>query len=376
MHALNQQSLLTPPSESSPEILSTAQTVLRAQARGLAYIADTYDKDPAVQNQFFLSLQYMHNAILSYGKIIITGMGKSYKIADKLVATMNSLGIHASTLHPSDALHGDLGVIKPTDVLVMITASGNTPELLNMLPHVPAGIPTLCLTNTMDSPLAKKSTAVLPAVVPPNLSEKAVYGLPAPTTTTTACLAVGDAVCITLAEMLTSDLNQRKANFGKWHPGGAIGQAYQADAASTGDAEAAAKHDAAKALEYVQSRISAWSDIPQLVSGYAGFETEVSAWRTCAAYPYVLLDNGRYLVSTSRISEVLARSLSSSSASASASGDWATTVRALEKGVPRQDVTLLRRCMVTDLHLLAQDTSVSVAVVLNEQGDRIGLFSR
>lgn len=374
MHSLNQQSLLTPPSESSPEILSTAQTVLRAQARGLAFIADTYDKDASVQNQFFLSLQYMHNAILSYGKIIITGMGKSYKIADKLVATMNSLGIHASTLHPSDALHGDLGVIKPTDVLVMITASGNTPELLNMLPHVPAGIPTLCLTNTMDSPLAKKSTAVLPAVVPPNLSEKAVYGLPAPTTTTTACLAVGDAVCITLAEMLTSDLNQRKANFGKWHPGGAIGKAYQADA----DADAAAKHDAAQALEYVQSRIVAWADIPQL-AGYAGFETEVAAWRTCAAYPYVLLDHGRYLVSTTRISEGLARSLASlagGNGGNSGSGDWATTVRALEKGVPRQDVTLLRRCLVTDLHLLAQDTSVAVAVVLNEKGDRIGLFSR
>ncbi|KAF5093291.1 hypothetical protein D0Z03_002477 [Geotrichum reessii] len=297
------QPIVTPPSESSPEILSTARTVLRAQAQSLAYISDIYERDASVQAQFFLSLQYMHNAILSNGKIVITGMGKSYKIADKLVATMNSLGIHATALHPSDALHGDLGVIKPTDVVVLITSSGNTPELLNILPHIAQGIPLLCLTCTLDSPLALKSTSVLPAVIPKGLTEKSVYGLPAPTTSTTACLAVGDAVCITLAEMLISDLNERRMNFGKWHPGGAIGQDFSKEQNKTAPVDVAA----------IRARITPWDRVPQIVAGSVA--SEAALWRLLASHAWVVYDNKK-LIATSAVIEALASTEHGDNASA------------------------------------------------------------
>ncbi|ODQ63461.1 SIS domain-containing protein [Nadsonia fulvescens var. elongata DSM 6958] len=221
-------SCLTPPSDASPaSVLDTARNIFQAQSRTVAHLENLYIDDKKTQDQFVKSLQFMHNALLINGKIVITGMGKSYKIADKLVATMNSLGIHAVPLHPSDALHGDLGIIKPSDVIIFITASGNTPEIINLLPHIPEHIPKICLTCRLDSTLAKASSAILSAQLPDELSESNIYGLPAPTTSTTACLVVGDAVCITLAEILVSDQKQRRNNFGKWHPGGAIGQDYE-----------------------------------------------------------------------------------------------------------------------------------------------------
>ncbi|KAF5094119.1 hypothetical protein D0Z00_003694 [Geotrichum galactomycetum] len=232
----------------------------------------------------------MHNAILSNGKIVISGMGKSYKIADKLVATMNSLGIHATALHPSDALHGDLGVIKPTDVVVLITSSGNTPELLNILPHIAQGIPILCLTCTLDSPLALKSTSLLPAVLPKDLTENSVYGLPAPTTSTTACLAVGDAVCITLAEMLIGDLHQRRMNFGKWHPGGAIGQDFSKEQMKV-DANA------------IRAKITPWAGVAKIAAGSVA--NEAALWRLLASHTWMVYDDKK-LIATSTVIAALA----------------------------------------------------------------------
>ncbi|KAK9244327.1 hypothetical protein V1506DRAFT_461308 [Lipomyces tetrasporus] len=221
---------ITPPAESSPvSILNTAVTILRSQSLALSHLTDLYRADAETQNDYVNSIQLMHNALVTGGKIVLTGMGKSGKIADKLVATMNSLGIHAATLHPCDALHGDLGVLRPADVLVMITSSGNTPELNQLLPYLPSGLPRICLTCTPDSPLGRGSSAVLSAHLPGSLLERAIYGVPAPTTSTTACLAVGDAVCITLAEIITAEQEERKKNFGRWHPGGAIGNDYKSE---------------------------------------------------------------------------------------------------------------------------------------------------
>lgn len=302
---------ITPPGESSPAILSTAQTVLRAQAQALAYISQLYDKDESTRDDFFTCLQYMHNAILSHGKIVITGMGKSFKIAEKLVATMNSLGIHASSLHPSDALHGDLGVIRPTDVLIMITASGNTPELTTLLPHVPTGIPMLILTNTPDSPLAKQAAGTLSAAIPTSLGEKAIYGLPAPTTSTTACLAVGDAVCITLAEMLTSDVKERSRNFSKCHPGGAIGNDYKManainnnvagnDDSSSDPLEAQLTNE--RRISAIQSKVAPWPRVGHI--SHCDFTTELSLLRNCVGKDWVFVDS-RYLIPTTCIFQSL-----------------------------------------------------------------------
>lgn len=361
----SKQNLATPPSESSPEVLSTAQTVLRAQAQGLTYIADLYDRDSKIKDQFFLSLQYMHNAILSNGKIVVSGMGKSYKIADKLVATMNSLGVHATTLHPSDALHGDLGVIKPTDVVVLITASGNTPELLTIVPHIQKGIPLICLTCTLDSPLGHQSTSLLPAMLPPNLAEKALYGLPAPSTTTTACLAVGDAVCITLAEMLVADLDQRKKNFGKWHPGGAIGKDYQKEIAGPASSSGVD-------LAVLRSKITAWESLPSFKGSLAeSFASEIAVWRTCASAPYILVENEKYLVSTQDLSSALARSQPQSQSLSGNENMFHAILERIQVELKHQDVLLVRKCLDTQM---AQLANVSLAVLYNGAGQRLGLY--
>ncbi|KAK9453722.1 hypothetical protein V1511DRAFT_512602 [Dipodascopsis uninucleata] len=218
----------TPPAESAPSaILATALTILRSQTMAISHLTDMYLKDSFTQNHYVSAVQLIHNALLSGGKVVISGMGKSGLIANKIVASMNSLGIHATALHPCDALHGDLGVLRPADVLIMITASGKTPELIQLIPHLPGGLPRICLTCTPNSELANDSNAVLSADLPKSLNEKEIYGVPAPTTSTTACLAIGDALCISLAEMLTADQEQRRKAFIKSHPGGAIGMPEQ-----------------------------------------------------------------------------------------------------------------------------------------------------
>lgn len=230
----------------------------------------------------------MHNSLLSGGKIVLVGMGKSGKIADKLCATMNSLCIHATTLHPCDALHGDLGIVRPGDILFMITASGATPEILQLMPHVPASMPRILLTCKPDSPLGHMSAAVVSAAIPNALNERELYGVPAPTTTTTACLAVGDAICITLSEIITAEREERKQNFGRYHPGGAIGNAYK-------DEEAVAKPTYKDVMDL-------WTD----QVGQADDSDELSILRAAAGRRWVCLGGKRLLRST----EIVGRSSS------------------------------------------------------------------
>lgn len=323
---------VTPPSESSPLILASASLVLRAQANALAHIAELYESDQAAQEQFFVSLQYMHNAILSHSKIVVSGMGKSFKIADKLVATMNSLGIHSQVLHPSDALHGDLGLLKPTDVLVLITSSGETPELVSLLEHLPSGLVKICLTCSASSTLACASSSILAAPVPEDMLEKSVYGIPAPTTTTTACLAVGDAVCITLAEMLVADAQMRKANFGKWHPGGAIGKDYESANAN------------------VPQITTSWADIGILEKPSVDACSEISLLRSCAGRDWLVTSNYTTLVPTKAVAEILVQHHESKS-------DWPATQKALSE-IAFIDIASLPRIPISHCHIPVKESQI------------------
>lgn len=224
----------SPPSEAAmfedaSGALASASKVLAAQAGALMQISALYsgtdDDGMRVAHMFGRAVVLLHGVILRGNKIVICGMGKSFKIAGKLVATLQSFGISAATLHPSDALHGDLGNLRATDALVMITASGNTPELRLLKQHLPAGLATVVITNQIESPLAAAAHGVIAAPVSDEYTETNIYGLAAPTVTTTACLAVGDAMCIALNEMIEQDCKRRRANFKRWHPGGAIGHA-------------------------------------------------------------------------------------------------------------------------------------------------------
>jgi arabinose-5-phosphate isomerase len=151
------------------------------------------------------------------GKVVITGMGKSGLIARKIVATMNSTGTPSIFLHPSDAVHGDLGIVSADDVVICISKSGDTQELRQLLPMFKRiGVPIISMVGNVRSHLAKGSDVVLDISV----KEEACPHDLAPTASTTATLAMGDALAVTLLEKKEFTAE----DFAKFHPGGNLGK--------------------------------------------------------------------------------------------------------------------------------------------------------
>jgi arabinose-5-phosphate isomerase len=151
------------------------------------------------------------------GRVIITGVGKSGIIARKIVATMNSTGTPSVFLHPSDAVHGDLGMVRQDDVVICLSKSGNTDELNTLLPMFKRiGVPIISLVGRMSSMLATQSTVALDASV----EEEACPLDLAPTSSTTVQLVLGDALAIALLDRRQF----RKEDFALYHPGGTLGK--------------------------------------------------------------------------------------------------------------------------------------------------------
>lgn len=151
------------------------------------------------------------------GRIIITGMGKSGIIARKIVATLNSTGSPALFLHPSDAVHGDLGMVRSDDVVMCISKSGDTEEVRQLLPMFKRiGVPIISMIGNLSSHLAQQSDVVLDISV----KEEACPHNLAPTTSTTAMLVLGDALAVTLLKKKNFSAN----DFAMFHPGGNLGK--------------------------------------------------------------------------------------------------------------------------------------------------------
>ena len=151
------------------------------------------------------------------GKVIILGVGKSGIIAQKIAATMTSAGTAAVYLHPSDALHGGLGIVQPNDVVIVLSNSGETDEIVEMLPFLNhRSVAIIAIVGNLDSTVARRADAVLDASVD---KEACPLNL-APTTSTTVALAIGDALAMTLMKVkgLTSD------DFAINHPAGRLGK--------------------------------------------------------------------------------------------------------------------------------------------------------
>ena len=150
-------------------------------------------------------------------RLVITGIGKSGIIGQKIAATLNSTGTPSFFLHPVEAMHGDLGMVAPTDVVVAISYSGKTAELNLLLASLKErGVKIIAMTGGLDSPLADAAVVVLDIGIP---KEACPLGL-APTTSTTATLALGDALAVVL-------LNKKKfqeSDFRQNHPGGSLGE--------------------------------------------------------------------------------------------------------------------------------------------------------
>ncbi|HOK03867.1 MAG TPA: KpsF/GutQ family sugar-phosphate isomerase [Victivallales bacterium] len=152
------------------------------------------------------------------GKIVVCGIGKSGHIGKKIAATLASTGSPSVFLHPVEAMHGDLGVVQKGDILLSLSYSGESDELLQMIPAVKRfDIPVACLTGSDSSRLAKFSDIIVKISVP---REACPFNL-APTATTTAMLAAGDALAMTLLKLKKFT----KEDYGRLHPSGAIGRA-------------------------------------------------------------------------------------------------------------------------------------------------------
>ncbi|ROV98829.1 hypothetical protein VPNG_08416 [Cytospora leucostoma] len=232
-------SVSEPEPASSSEILedrlANAVHVLNTEATSLTALTKLYSTDPVARTAFndAVDIIVSRQRTTSRGKLVVIGVGKSGHIARKLVATFNSLSVHASFLHPTEALHGDLGHVGVDDTLLLITFSGKTPELKTLMPHLDARLPLIVLTGkTSEAPVvmermqeALSPTILLPA--PIHESETASFGVSAPTTSTTMSLAVGDALALTCARELNPMVGGVAATFGRNHPGGAIGATYQ-----------------------------------------------------------------------------------------------------------------------------------------------------
>jgi len=151
------------------------------------------------------------------GKVVVSGMGKSGLIGQKIAATMASTGTPSFFLHPAEGLHGDLGMVARGDVLIAISNSGETQEILQLLPFMERmAIPVMAIVGRMTSTLAKNSTVALDVSV---AEEACPMGL-APTASTTATLAMGDALAVALLEKR----GFKEQDFAQFHPGGTLGR--------------------------------------------------------------------------------------------------------------------------------------------------------
>ncbi|QPG72912.1 hypothetical protein FOA43_000215 [Brettanomyces nanus] len=205
--------------DSSPlldDAMLTVDLVLSTQAKAIAYLTNQYRKSQWSRSQMKKSLRILNNGLNAGGKIVLSGIGKSYKIAAKIVATLNSLSVQSALLHPSEALHGDLGIIREErgDVVILVSASGNTTELINLLNYIPGNVPVILMTSSRKSQLSEnpRVSSLLYAELPKRLSEKLLYGLSAPTISTTLCLTLLDATSIALAELYMNDLELRRSD--------------------------------------------------------------------------------------------------------------------------------------------------------------------
>jgi arabinose-5-phosphate isomerase len=203
-----------PISSHPPDAASPAELV-RIEAAALELLAARLD-GPARQT-FESAAESLTAAARSGHQAVLTGIGKSGLIARKIAATMVSTGTPACFLHPSEALHGDLGIVRPGDVLIALSYSGETEELLRLLPVLPrldAKLITLC--GCPGSTLAQASDLVLDISV----SQEACHHQLAPTASTTAMLALGDALAIDVSRRL----GFRPHDFADLHPGGHLGR--------------------------------------------------------------------------------------------------------------------------------------------------------
>lgn len=189
-------------------ILILAKKTILSESESIAKLIDFIDFTFAEATQILFN---------SKGRLIVTGIGKSAIIAQKMVATFNSTGTPSLFLHAAEAIHGDLGVVQPDDIVLCISKSGNSPEIKILVPLVKRfGNTLIAMTGNTTSFLAKESNYILNTTVD---AESCPHNL-APTNSTTAQLVMGDALAMCLMNLR----NFTREDFAKYHPGGSLGK--------------------------------------------------------------------------------------------------------------------------------------------------------
>ncbi len=190
------------------DILSIARNVIRQE--GAAVLALENRLGP----EFEQAVELIYRC---QGRVVVAGMGKSGQISRKIATTLASTGTPALYMHPSDGLHGDLGMLSRSDLLLLVSNSGETEDILRILPTVDVlGVPIVAILGRVDSTIGRKADVALDASVE---REACPMDL-APTTSTTAALAMGDAVAMALLELR----DFKPEDFALYHPGGALGK--------------------------------------------------------------------------------------------------------------------------------------------------------
>ncbi len=190
------------------KIIGTARKTIEQEITALQSLTDFCDKS------FAEAVQLIAN---SKGRLVLTGIGKSAIIAEKIVATLNSTGTPAIFMHAADAIHGDLGIIQPDDIVLCISKSGNTPEIKVLIPLIKRmGNVLIGMVSNQTSYLASESDFVIRATV----AHEACPNNLAPTSSTTAQLVMGDAIAVCLLELKGFSMD----DFARIHPGGSLGK--------------------------------------------------------------------------------------------------------------------------------------------------------
>ncbi|MCW8811831.1 MAG: KpsF/GutQ family sugar-phosphate isomerase [Ignavibacteriaceae bacterium] len=190
------------------EIIKTGRNVIRIEADAVANLEKSINQD------FVKAIDIIY---ATKGRVVLTGMGKSGLIARKIVATLNSTGTAAIYLHPTDALHGDLGMVRKEDVVIIISKSGSTEEIAKLMPMFKRlGVKLIAMSGNPNSSLVKQSDIFLNISV----KEEACPHDLAPTSSTTATLVMGDALSVALLQKrgFTAE------DFALLHPGGSLGK--------------------------------------------------------------------------------------------------------------------------------------------------------
>ena len=189
-------------------VLSFAKETIELQASSIKNLSKLLNKD------FEKAVSLISK---SKGRVIVSGIGKSAIIAQKIVATFNSTGTPSIFMHAADAIHGDLGLIQEHDIIICISKSGNTPEIKALVPYIKKiSNKLIAITGETNSYLSEKSDIVINSYV----DTEACPNNLAPTTSTTAQLVIGDAIAVCLVKLRGFSSN----DFAKYHPGGSIGK--------------------------------------------------------------------------------------------------------------------------------------------------------